>query len=271
MKQITQRLRDGRIDVIDIPPPALTADGVLVDVRASLLSAGTERTKIQTGKQSLIGKARSRPDQVRQVVDKARRDGLRDTVRAVRTRLDQPSALGYSCAGVVLAVGDRVRDLVPGDRVACARRRLRGARRDRARAANLCAPLPDGAGLRAGRVRHRRAASRCRACARPTPAWASGWGDRPGPGGPADRPDPAGRGLLGGRRRPRRGAGAPGAHRRRRRPRVHARSARRRRPAPGGRRLRRGGHHRRGAFARSRRAGRPHVPRPRPGRGGRAT
>ncbi len=120
MKQITQRLRDGRIEVIEIPPPALTADGVLVDVRASLLSAGTERTKIQTGRQSLIGKARSRPDQVRQVVDKARRDGLRDTVLAVRSRLEQPSALGYSCAGVVLAVGDRVRDLVPGDRVACA-------------------------------------------------------------------------------------------------------------------------------------------------------
>ena len=144
MKQITQRLRDGRIDVIDIPPPALTADGVLVDVRASLLSAGTERTKIQTGKQSLIGKARSRPDQVRQVVDKARRDGLRDTVRAVRTRLDQPSALGYSCAGVVLAVGDRVRDLVPGDRVACAGADYAVHAEIVHVPSNLCAPLPEG-------------------------------------------------------------------------------------------------------------------------------
>ena len=119
MKQITQRLRDGKISVIDVPAPVVTPDGVLVDVRASLLSAGTERAKVETGKQSLVGKARSRPDQVRQVIEKAQRDGLRDTVRAVRSRLDQPSALGYSCAGVVLAVGDRVSDLAPGDRVAC--------------------------------------------------------------------------------------------------------------------------------------------------------
>jgi len=119
VKQITQRLRDGRISVIEVPAPAVTPDGVLVDVRASLLSAGTERAKVETGKQSLLGKARSRPDQVKQVIEKAQRDGLRETVRAVRSRLDQPSALGYSCAGIALAVGDRVRDVVPGDRVAC--------------------------------------------------------------------------------------------------------------------------------------------------------
>jgi polar amino acid transport system substrate-binding protein len=119
VKQITQRLRDGKISVIEIPAPVVTPDGVLVDVRASLLSAGTERAKVQTGKQSLLGKARSRPDQVKQVIEKAQRDGLRDTVRAVRSRLEQPSPLGYSCAGVVLAVGDRVSDVVPGDRVAC--------------------------------------------------------------------------------------------------------------------------------------------------------
>jgi len=117
---------------------------VLVDVRASLLSAGTERTKVQTGRQSLIGKARSRPDQVRQVVDKARRDGLADTVRAVRTRLEQPSAMGYSCAGVVLAVGDRVRDLVPGDRVACAGADYAVHAEIVHVPSNLCAPLPDG-------------------------------------------------------------------------------------------------------------------------------
>ena len=119
MKQITQRLHDGRISVVEVPAPALTADGVLVDARASLLSPGTERAQLQTGRLSLLGKARKRPDQVKQVLEKAQRDGLRDTVRAVRSRLDQPDPLGYSCSGVVLAVGDRVSDLVPGDRVAC--------------------------------------------------------------------------------------------------------------------------------------------------------
>ncbi|MHB8490726.1 MAG: zinc-dependent alcohol dehydrogenase, partial [Solirubrobacteraceae bacterium] len=117
---MTQRLRDGRIEVADVPPPELRPEGVLVDVRASLLSAGTERTKVITGRQSLLGKARSRPDQVRKTVDKARTDGLRETIDAVRIRLDQPSGLGYSSSGVVIAAGARVRDLKVGDRVACA-------------------------------------------------------------------------------------------------------------------------------------------------------
>ena len=63
--------------------------------RASL-SVGTERSKVEAGRDRLVGKARARPDQARQVLDKARRDGVRDTINAVRTRLDQPTALGYS-------------------------------------------------------------------------------------------------------------------------------------------------------------------------------
>jgi predicted dehydrogenase/threonine dehydrogenase-like Zn-dependent dehydrogenase len=120
LKQVTQRLKDGEIEVLEVPPPALTAEGVIIDVRASLLSAGTERGKVETGRKSLLGKARSRPDQVRAVIDKARRDGVRATAGAVRARLDEPSTLGYSAAGVVTDVGTRVRGLAPGDRVACA-------------------------------------------------------------------------------------------------------------------------------------------------------
>ncbi len=150
MKQVTQRLRDGRISVIDIPAPTVSPDGVLVDVRASLLSAGTERSKVKTGQQSLIGKARARPDQVRQVIDKAQRDGIGETVRAVRSRLEQPSPLGYSAAGVVLAVGGRVRDIAPGDRVACGGADYAvHAELDHV-PANLCVPLPDEVAFESG-------------------------------------------------------------------------------------------------------------------------
>lgn len=149
MKQVTQRLRDGRIEVVDVPAPELTPDGVLVDVRASLLSAGTERSKVQAGRASLLGKARARPDQARQVIEKARRDGLRETLAAVRMRLDAPSPLGYSAAGVVLAAGDRVRDIAVGDRVAI------GGGDHAVHAdidhvpANLCVRLPDGVSFEA--------------------------------------------------------------------------------------------------------------------------
>jgi predicted dehydrogenase/threonine dehydrogenase-like Zn-dependent dehydrogenase len=150
MKQVTQRLRDGSISVIDVPNPTVLPHGVLVDVRASLLSAGTERSKVKTGRQSLIGKARARPDQVRQVMEKAQRDGVRETIRAVRSRLDQPSALGYSAAGVVLAVGSRVRDIVPGDRVACGGADYAVHAEVDHVPSNLCVPLPDEVDFESG-------------------------------------------------------------------------------------------------------------------------
>jgi predicted dehydrogenase/NADPH:quinone reductase-like Zn-dependent oxidoreductase len=150
MKQVTQRLRDGRIEVIDVPVPIVTDDGVLVDVRASVLSAGTERSKVATGRQNLIAKAGSRPDQVQEVLDKARREGVRKTVRAVRRRLDQPSPLGYSVAGVVMAVGQRVRDVRPGDRVACGGADYAVHAEVDHVPGNLCVPLPDTVSFDAG-------------------------------------------------------------------------------------------------------------------------
>ncbi len=144
MKQVTQRLRNGSIDILDVPEPVLTPDTVLVDVRVSLLSAGTERAKIQAGKKSLIGKARSRPDQVAQVIEKARNDGVAETFHSVRSRLDQPSVLGYSAAGVVLAVGARVRGVAVGDHVAVGGGEYAvHAEIDRV-PANLCVTLPEG-------------------------------------------------------------------------------------------------------------------------------
>lgn len=143
MKQVTQRLRDGRVEVLDVPAPTVSPEGVLVDVRASLLSAGTERTKVQAGRKNLVQKARSRPDQVALVVEKARRDGIKDTVAAVRTRLEDPSSLGYSAAGIVLSTGALVRDLAPGDRVACGGGDYAVHAEIDHVPGNLCVPLPE--------------------------------------------------------------------------------------------------------------------------------
>lgn len=150
MKQVALRLRDGRVDVLEVPPPSLAPECVLVDVRTSVLSVGTERSKIAAGRESLVGKARARPDQARQVLDKARRDGVRDTVTAVRTKLDQPTALGYSAAGVALEVGAHVRGIYPGDRVACGGGDY-AVHADIVQVpGNLCVSLPDGVGFEAG-------------------------------------------------------------------------------------------------------------------------
>lgn len=150
MKQVTLRLRDGRVDVRETPLPALSPEGVLVDVRASLLSAGTERSKVQGGQKGLLGKARSRPDQVRQVLDKARRDGIGEAFETVRTRLDQPEPLGYSAAGVALQVGSRVSGIAPGDRVACAGGGYAVHAEVDHVPGNLCARLPTSVGFDEG-------------------------------------------------------------------------------------------------------------------------
>lgn len=144
MKQVTLKLRDGTVEVLDTPLPALSPEGVLVDIRASLLSAGTERSKVQGGRQNLLAKARSRPEQVKQVVDKVRRDGVAEALEAVRLKLDQPQSLGYSAAGVVLAAGARVSGLVPGDRVACAGGGYAVHAEVDHVPGNLCARVPEG-------------------------------------------------------------------------------------------------------------------------------
>lgn len=87
---------------------------------ASLVSAGTERNIVTFAEKNILEKARSRPDLVRQVLEKVQRDGLLDTVDAVRNRLDQATALGYSAAGTVIEIGREIEGFRVGDRVACA-------------------------------------------------------------------------------------------------------------------------------------------------------
>jgi predicted dehydrogenase/threonine dehydrogenase-like Zn-dependent dehydrogenase len=119
LKQVAQSIKDGRIQVLDVPAPALRPHGVVAHTAWSLISAGTERAKVDLGQKSLVGKARSRPDQVAQVVAKIRRDGLLSTYRTVKARLEELNPLGYSCAGVVTGVGELAGGFKVGDRVAC--------------------------------------------------------------------------------------------------------------------------------------------------------
>ncbi len=105
MKQVIQSARSGELALKDVPSPKVKSGCLLVRTRASLISAGTERMVIDFARKSLAGKAKERPDLVRKVMDKARRDGLAATLKAVIARLDEPLPLGYSAAGDVIAVG----------------------------------------------------------------------------------------------------------------------------------------------------------------------
>lgn len=127
MKQLLQNVKTGKTTVEEVPVPAPREGQALVRVQASLVSAGTERMIVEFAEKSLVGKARSRPDLVKQVLDKARREGVMPTVQAAFNRLDQPMPLGYSSAGVIVALGKNTiapsmggRGFRVGQRVACA-------------------------------------------------------------------------------------------------------------------------------------------------------
>lgn len=143
MKQVSQEYQSGVLALKEVPAPALRRGGVLVATAASLLSAGTEKQMVDLAKASLAGKAFARPDLVRQVIEKAKRDGVLDTIKVVRSRLDAPVALGYSCAGRVLEVAEDVQDLRVGDRVACAGAGYASHAEVNFIPKNLVVPIPD--------------------------------------------------------------------------------------------------------------------------------
>ena len=120
MKQLLQNLKTGEAQVTEVPVPHPGEGTALVQTAASLVSAGTERMIVSFARQGLLGKAQSRPDLMRQVINKAQREGLLTTLEAALNKLDQPMALGYSSAGTIIEVGPELEGFRVGDRVACA-------------------------------------------------------------------------------------------------------------------------------------------------------
>jgi polar amino acid transport system substrate-binding protein len=150
MKQVLQNMKTGAVTVADVPAPALQRGRVLVRAVRSLISAGTERMKVELGRKSLLGKARERPDLVRQVVQKAKQEGLANTYNAVRAKLETDAPLGYSAAGVVVGVGADVQGFRVGERVACAGHPFAAHAEVLSVPQNLCVRLPDAVDFDAG-------------------------------------------------------------------------------------------------------------------------
>jgi predicted dehydrogenase/threonine dehydrogenase-like Zn-dependent dehydrogenase len=137
---VLQSLSDGSTQLVEVPVPAATGVSLLVESRASVVSAGTERMLVDFSRAGWLEKARRQPDKVRQVVDKMRTDGIGPTIEAVRAKLDAPIPIGYCQAGVVVETGPRVERFAPGDRVV-----TNGPHAEYVRVAHtLAAHIPDG-------------------------------------------------------------------------------------------------------------------------------
>ncbi|WP_406720080.1 bi-domain-containing oxidoreductase [Streptomyces anthocyanicus] len=148
MKQVVQNYKSGELALLDVPVPGCKPGGVLVRTAYSLISTGTELMKVSEAGMSMLGKARSRPDQVAKVVQSVATNGVPATYRKVMGKLDSYTPLGYSLCGVVEQVGEGIDDVKAGDLVACAgnehalHAELNWVPR------NLYAPVPDGLAAR---------------------------------------------------------------------------------------------------------------------------
>ncbi|MEV4233171.1 zinc-binding alcohol dehydrogenase, partial [Streptomyces bobili] len=144
MKQVVQNYKSGELALLDVPVPGCKPGGVLVRSAYSLISTGTELMKVSEAGMSMVGKARSRPDQVAKVMQSVATNGVPATYRKVMGKLDSYTPLGYSLCGVVEEVGAGVDDVKAGDLVACAGNEHALHAELNWVPKNLYAPVPDG-------------------------------------------------------------------------------------------------------------------------------
>jgi predicted dehydrogenase/threonine dehydrogenase-like Zn-dependent dehydrogenase len=126
----------------EVPRPAVTQGMVLVETKASIVSAGTEKMLVELARKSLLGKAKARPDLVKKVIDAAKKEGIAATFKKVQGKLDNPIPLGYSCAGIVRQVGEGVDTFRIGDLVACGGANYATHAEYNLVPQNLCIPIP---------------------------------------------------------------------------------------------------------------------------------
>ncbi|MGD0683594.1 MAG: bi-domain-containing oxidoreductase [Streptosporangiaceae bacterium] len=144
MRQVVQPVAGGPVVVLDVPRPTAATTEVLVRTAASVISPGTERAVTALAQSSLLAKARARPDLVRQVMRKARAEGVAATAKTVRGRLALDLPLGYSAAGLAVEVGAAVTGIRVGQLVATGGAGCANHAEFQAVPGLLCAAVPDG-------------------------------------------------------------------------------------------------------------------------------
>ena len=117
MKQVTQSLSNGNVEIVDLPIPSIDKNQLLIKSACSLISGGTERMLINFGNSNILQKAKQHPDKLKDVLNKMFVDGPVSTLDAVSSKLEEPIPLGYSNVGEIIAKGENVSEYKVGDRV----------------------------------------------------------------------------------------------------------------------------------------------------------
>lgn len=118
MKQVL--IKQGQAIVEEVPAPRAEKGSVLVRVDHSCISIGTEMSGVRASAVPLWKKALQNPEKVLKVFEMVATQGVDKTRAVVEGKLQSGDPTGYSVAGSVIAVGEGVTDIAPGQRVACA-------------------------------------------------------------------------------------------------------------------------------------------------------
>lgn len=148
MEQLTQTLKDGKMQLMEVPFPALLPGHLLIRNHYSIISPGTEGKTVKDARLSYIGKAKARKEEVKKVIATAKTFGAIKTYKMVMNKLEAYSPLGYSCAGEVIAMANDVRGFQIGDYVACGGNTA-GHSEVASIASNLCVKVKKDASLKA--------------------------------------------------------------------------------------------------------------------------
>ena len=142
LKQVL--IRRGSPIVVDVPAPQVTDNTILVEVSCSLISTGTELAGIAASPKSVFQEVLHDPKKVARGLKMIRKAGLQRTMTLVNSEIDTALTTGYSCAGLVIACGNRVKEFFVGDRVACAGAGKANHAEIIAVPQNLAVRVPDG-------------------------------------------------------------------------------------------------------------------------------
>ena len=141
MKQVL--IKKGIAHLLDVPLPSLGNDEVLVQLRSSCLSIGTELASVRGSAVPMWKRALAQPEKVKKAFSIAVDKGLKHAVNVVSEKKEAEYPTGYSAAGVVVAVGSNIRDLKIGDRLACAGGQYAYHAEFIRVPRNLCVPIPE--------------------------------------------------------------------------------------------------------------------------------
>ena len=117
MKQVL--IKSGKAVLEKVPAPKIESGTILVRVKYSCISIGTEMSGLKSSETPLWKRAMKEPKKVKKALEMAATKGISITHELIKSEVSVGHPTGYSAAGIVLEIGESVEDIVAGDYVAC--------------------------------------------------------------------------------------------------------------------------------------------------------